>query len=191
MNKKIGLIGEDPNDTNSLKNLLLQKYEGSISFVQLLKNQRGHQLENLRTKVALKIEFAEKKPNLLIVIRDADAIVTEAQKLTKRKDWYKSLVDGITNKSMFLLIIYELESWIIADINTFNKIYNTKINFKKNIHYFKDPKGFLKEKTRNNNKKYKESDAPDLFKKLSFNTIKSNCTVFNKFIKDFESAINK
>lgn len=37
--KKTGLIGEDPNDTLSIGNLLAGKYPGSFQFKQLIKNK--------------------------------------------------------------------------------------------------------------------------------------------------------
>jgi hypothetical protein len=123
-------------------------------------------------------------------MRDADALVTETDKLKKRNLWYSQLVKNITNKKIFILIIYELEAWIIADITTFNSVYKTNIKFNKNIQYLKDPKGHLIQKTRNNPKTYKESDAPELFKKLSFDKINNNCPVFKNFIKEFDKAIS-
>ena len=57
MKTKIGLIGEDPNDTLSIQNLLLQKYPDLFQFKQLIKNKRGYQLNNSRTDAALKVEF--------------------------------------------------------------------------------------------------------------------------------------
>lgn len=70
-------------------------------------------------------------------------------KLKTRNDWFNKII--IENK-LFLLCIYEIETWkILADIETFNKIYNTKITYNKNPMFEKDPKEFLKRK---NPKKY-------------------------------------
>ncbi len=182
---KIGLIGEDPNDTESIQNLLLQKLNGKASFLKLLKNKRGHQLNNNRTIAALNIEFSDKKPDFVIFIRDTDALITEKLKTKRVIDWYNDLSQKI-KKSILLLNIYELESLIIADIENFNKIYGTTIKNNRDVHYIKEPKEELIRKTRNNKKKYKESDCPDLFKSLNFETIRKNCQLFRNFLVDFE-----
>jgi hypothetical protein len=44
--KRIGLIGEDPNDTSSIINLLKSKYSKGFSFIPLVKHIRGHRLDN-------------------------------------------------------------------------------------------------------------------------------------------------
>ncbi len=188
MNKKIGLIGEDPNDTDSLKNLLLQKYAGKVSFIQLLRNKRGHQLENSRTREALKIEYREKKPNLIVCIRDADAIITERDKIKKRIVWHHELLKGL-NGSLLLLNIYELESLILADIDTFNKLYGTTLKFPGDIHYKKEPKEYLIHATRKNRKVYRESHCPEVFEKLSIDKISKKSTVFRSFLKQFDDFV--
>lgn len=38
---KVGLIGEDPNDTQAIKNLVSQKFGDKLSFKQLIKNKKG------------------------------------------------------------------------------------------------------------------------------------------------------
>jgi hypothetical protein len=178
---KVGLIGEDPNDTDSIQNLLLQKLKGKASFVKLLKNKRGHQLNNNRTSESLKIEYRDKKPDLVVFIRDTDCLVTESQKINKTIKWFTDLSRGIA-KPMLLLNIYELEALVIADIKTFNKVFGTSIANTKNVHYIKEPKEFLINKTSKGRRVYKESDCPDLFKLLDIDVVASNCTEFKKFL---------
>lgn len=84
--------------------------------------------------------------------------------------------------------IYELEALILADIETFNKIYKVDIKIKGNVMYQKEPKEFLKLKTKGCRKKYFESDCPDLFKRLRFNKIGSNCKYFSDFIAEFKKT---
>jgi hypothetical protein len=183
---KIGLIGEDPNDTSSVKNLLQQKFNDKVTFTTMLKNTRGYQLDNSRVRYALEIEFKTKNPDFVLFVRDADAIITQKNLLKKKHEWYNTLLPFVKKKGMLLLNIYELEALIIADIETFNKVYSTSIKYGKDVMYQEDPKGFLMDKTRKNKKKYYESDCPELFKKLRFDTIHTNCKYFSEFILNFK-----
>lgn len=186
---KIGLIGEDPNDTDSIKNLLLQKLDGKVLFTKLLKNRRGHQLDNIKTINLLKIEFKDKKPDLVVFIRDVDGIETEKEKIKKTQDWY-NLLSKEVSKKLLLLNIYELESLIIADINCFNKIYGTTIKNKRDVNFIKEPKEFLIRKSSLNKKKFNESDCPDLFQCLDINIVAKNCKYFNTFLIELSNYLN-
>jgi len=63
---RVGLVGEDPNDTSSIINLLQQKYKGKAQFYPLAKGIKGHQLDNPKIKKSLPIEFASKKCKFII-----------------------------------------------------------------------------------------------------------------------------
>lgn len=188
---KIGLVGEDPNDTMAIKNLLLQKFAGRISFIQLIKNKKGYHLDNDRTLHALKIEYNEKQPNLVLFIRDADAIFGETEKIKEKEIWFEKMLPAVNHKGMLLLNIYELEALILADINTFNKLFQVNIIYKRNVMFYKEPKDFLMEKTRRSQRTYAESDCPEIFMKLSFDMVCKNCTYFSDFYTTFQQAIVK
>jgi hypothetical protein len=186
---KVGLIGEDPNDTSSIKNLLLQKFEGKLSFIQLQKNIRGHQLDNVRVKNALEIEYKSKKPDWVVFIRDTDCIVTEKNKIKVKENWFKNLLPAVNNYGLLLLNIYELEAMILADITTFNRLYGTSIQYKKDVMYQKEPKEFLKTKTKNAKKKYEESHCPDVFAQIQFETVIANCKYLKEFVTHFKTKL--
>jgi hypothetical protein len=190
MKIKIGLIGEDPNDTLSIQNLLLQKYPNAFHFKQLIKNKRGYQLDNVRANAALKLEFEDFNPNYVIFIRDADALPSEKGKIKKVQDWFNRLNSVVNNKGILLMNIYELEALILADIETFNTLYGTSIQFAKNCMHQKEPKEFLFQKTYKNRKVYSESHCPELFKKLKINSIIQNCSYFKEFDTLFQSKLN-
>ncbi len=184
---KIGLIGEDPNDKDSIKNLLNQRYKNEVSFYGMLKNVRGYYLDNKKVSNALSIEYKNNLPNHVIFIRDTDGILTEKIKTKKVQDWFEKLNKKVEKKGILLCNIYELEALILADINTFNKIYNTKIKFPGDVTYKKDPKGFLIQKTKKLKKKFAENNCPDLFSKLDINEVIKNCSYFKEFITEFET----
>ena len=182
---KIGLIGEDPNDTDSLKNLLLQKHTGAFHFMQLLRNKRGHQLDNARIEAALKIEFERKSPDYIVFIRDADGLPSQYEKVEKVNKWFQKLNTTVQGKGILLMNIYELEAMILADIQTFNKLYGVKINFKANPMYKVEPKEFLIEKTSKGNKQYSESHCPEIFRRLNFDVVIENCDFFKALYDGF------
>lgn len=188
---RVGLVGEDPNDTSSIENLLSPPYRAKkIKFIKLLKNIRGWQLDSIhKVKRALAVEFEYKKCDFVIYIRDSDGPSSDKIKINIRKEWFKHLDDSANKKGLLLLNIYELEALILADIGSFNKMYRTDINYKQNPSFEKDPKEFLMRKTINSQRKYKESDCPEIFSKLNIETVKRNCTYFKNFISEFESRI--
>jgi len=189
MKLKIGLIGEDPNDTLSIQNLLLQKHSGLIQFKQLIRNKKGYQLNNSRTDAALKVEFEDFKPQYVLFIRDADALPSEKAKIKRVQEWFNKLNPIVNNQGILLMNIYELEALILADIETFNNLYGTSIQFKKNCMYQKEPKEFLIQKTSNNKKSYSESHCPGIFKTLKIDTVERNCIYFKEFHSNFKKIL--
>jgi len=85
---KIGLVGEDPNDTKSIQNLLLQEYRGRIKFEILAKRITGYQLDNPKIKRSLPIEVKDKKCQIVILIRDTDGFQSKNSKVMKVQNWF-------------------------------------------------------------------------------------------------------
>jgi hypothetical protein len=187
MNKVIGLIGEDPNDTSSIKNLLIQKFNKKATFVTLINNIKGYHLDQPKTKSALEIEYKRKKPDILIFIRDADGLNTQVDKIEKCKAWYKKLSKEIGCNKILLINIWELEALIFADINTFNKLYGTSIKSGRDVTLIGDPKRELMSKTQKLRKKYYASDCPELFKQINIDVVIKNCAYFADFFFYFSA----
>jgi len=74
-------------------------------------------------------------------------------------------------KGIYLLNIYEIEALILADIDTFNEIYQTKIKTIQNVMEVIEPKEYLKMRAKN----YVESQNPKIFELLQFEKV-LNCT---------------
>lgn len=186
---KVGLVGEDPSDTSSIKNLLKTKYSDSVNFKPMLRNIRGHQLDNVKVTRSLAVEAKTEKCKFIIYIRDLDGLPTQQDLIIKKKSWFDNL-NLITGKNnIFLLNIWELETLIFADIENFNKSYKTSLKCPGNPMHIADPKGRLKEATRKLNKKFEESHCPDIFNLLNLNTISNNCTFFKTFLTDFDKRL--
>ena len=130
--KKIGLIGEAPNDTYAIKNLLNQKFKDKIIFAEIIKNIRGSNLDNQKTKHRLRKNYERIKPDFVILIRDLDGLEDDKEKLKHRKEYFSNFNSVIDKKGIFLLHIFEIEAIILADISNFNKYYNCKLLYSSN-----------------------------------------------------------
>jgi hypothetical protein len=188
--KRIGLIGEDPNDTSSIKNLLSTKYGKKFIFQPMLKNIRGYQLDSVRfnTKLRAEIKASKTKFKHFIYVRDLDGLPSSKIAIHKKQEWYDKLNREFDN-GIFLLNIYELEALILADIENFNRLFKANVTFKGNPMMKEKPKEFLMHHTKTNQRKYLEHDAPEIFNKLDFDMVKSKCRYFGEFIEEFEKMI--
>lgn len=84
---RIGLVGEAPNDTEAIKNLLNKKYS-ALEFFFMLNNINGSNLDNQKTKRLLRIEYEFEKPDIVIFIRDLDSVLPNKKKLYERKNYF-------------------------------------------------------------------------------------------------------
>ena len=187
---KIGLLGEDPNDTSSIKNLLSKKYKGKVQFYPLANRITGYQLDNPKIKKSLPIEFNDKGCSFVVYIRDLDGFKTDKSKINARLKWFRELDKSVNSKGILCLNIWELESLIFADIAAFNKIYGISHKYSGDPMSLKEPKEELKRITFKNKKRYKESDCPEIFEKLDFDIVQKRCAIFKEFISDFNERIN-
>lgn len=185
---KIGIIGEDPYDTTAVKNLLSRKYP--YQFKPILRQIKGDQLDSTKTKRLLKIELKSDAYAVVIYTRDLDGLETETKKIQKISRWFEGLDALNKNTGILLLNIYELEALILADIETFNRLFGTRLNFTGNPMYKKEPKEYLKEKTRKCRRKFDVSENPEIFKSLRIEKLIRNCTYFKDFIISFEKEVS-
>lgn len=182
---KIGLVGEAPNDIQSIKNLLLKRYTDSKhEFIFMLQRINGSNLDSQKTKRFLRVEFESQKPDIVIFIRDLDSLLPNKVKLYERKNYFTSSNSVVNKKGIHLLHIYEIEALILTDIETFNIIYGTKIPKIIDAMLVNEPKEFLKMAS----KKYSESHNSYIFDKLDFDKV-LECKYFEKFIKNLDKLL--
>jgi hypothetical protein len=184
--KKVGLLGEDPNDTSSIKNLLERKYSGIFKFHVLAKRIKGFQLDNPKIRKVLPLEFEEEKCRFVIYIRDLDGFESEEKKIKAKQTWFKELDALLNGAGIILLNIWELEALVLSDIDTFNNLYGVDHKFTKNPMLVKEPKEYLIALTKKNKKQYKESHCPEIFKKLSIDKVQKKCSYFKSFITELD-----
>jgi hypothetical protein len=187
--KIIGLVGEDPNDTESIKALLSRKFP-NCRFKHIIRGLRGWQLDNKgKFLKLLSVEIRSANYHKIIFIRDLDALKSHTASYAKKKKWFDDICVFTKRDDIFLLNIYELEALILADIKTFNLIYKSSILFPGNPTFKEDPKGFLIQKTEKNRKTYRESDCPEIFAHLDIEILKEKCQYFKEFLTEFENKL--
>jgi hypothetical protein len=180
---KIGLVGESPNDTTAFANLFRKRYADGITFFTLIPDVRGSQLDEQKTKHLLRKQYQIKKPDVVLFIRDLD----QDKNAESRKQYYTEFKSVVDNESIYLLNVYELEALILADLDTFNAIYNTSLSFSDNPMTEPEPKEWLIERTQGSSK-YNESKSPEIFSKLNFDKLLT-VQYFDAFSKQLETLI--
>ncbi|WP_114936322.1 DUF4276 family protein [Mucilaginibacter endophyticus] len=187
---KVGLVGEDPNDTSSVRNLLEQRYRGKVQFYTLAKRVTGNNLDSLnKIKKIVKADFDDSGCSFIVYVRDLDELESHKGKLTERIKWFRELDNHVESNGILMLNIWELEALILGDIESFNKIYNVS-HKSGNPMFVRDPKKVLINVTTKNRKQFKESDCPDIFSQLDINKVEKNCRCFKKFITEFDEKLN-
>lgn len=118
---KIGLIGENPNDTSVVAKLLLQQLEGKVDFFPMLNDVNGDNLDTDHALRMIRREYEIHRPSLIIYIRDLDDLETNKEKIAARKAVFKKRYNRVEGKAMLLLIVVESEALVLADIDGFSQ----------------------------------------------------------------------
>ena len=185
---KIGLVGEAPNDTNAIQNLLRKQYASlDYEFFPLINNIHGSELDNQKTKRSLQREYETEKPDVVIFIRDLDGTIKNNTAMEARRNYFRSSNSIVNKKGILLLNIFEIEALIIADIEAFNRHFNCQLKYEGDLMEVEQPKEDLKMKCN----RFNESANPELFTLLSFETVRRNCSYFHQFIVKFEKKVNQ
>lgn len=183
----VGLIGELPNDTESIKNLLLKKYSSvKINFITLLNGLNGSKLDTQKTKRNLRREYETLKPNIIIFIRDLDGLKSNKHQNQLRKQYFTDFNSVVNKNGIYLLNIYEIEALILADISIFNSEYNTEIKPFQDVMEIEEPKELLKKATKG---KYVESHNSKIFDQLNFQEVLT-CAYFKDFVEAFDELLS-
>jgi hypothetical protein len=180
----IGLIGEDPNDTLAMANLLGRQFP-QLAFVRLLRNLTGSMLDNQANLNRLRREFEEEKPDWVLCIRDLDSVKTQtnfAQKKRERQAFFAKCNRLTDQKAIRLLHIYEIEALLLADFTLVKAEFKLETDFMGDPMLVSEPKEWLKRATGH---RYHEGQNPALFGKLDVGRLTANCRYFNRFYREF------
>ncbi len=196
---KIGIISENfDNDSAALRALLGQHiFKEKQKIIKVTFKPIGRKIEgdHLLTPKSARIINAECKRyniDLVILAKDLDGLPSNQKKIKEIEDKIQKIAKQATTKLLPFIVIFEQEALILADIQTFNRIYKTTYTSTKNPLFQSEPKELLKQLTGNSNKKYRESDTPKIFQQLDFQTVFNNHkgeNSFQSFIKELEKAV--
>jgi hypothetical protein len=183
---KIGLVGEAPNDTSAIKNLLSKVYteDMGFKFFNMLDNITGDQLENQKLQNMLVLENQFKKPDIIIFIRDLDALKSDREKILNRRRYFVKQNNLVQRIGVALLNIFELEALIIHEAATFNSLYNVTLPSYPDATLLLEPKEIL----RSISNRYSESHNADIFTDINFDMLLS-CNYFLEFIQSLNFKI--
>lgn len=196
---KIGIISENYFYDSEAYKILLNKHvyrkgqkEICASFIPIGKNIEGDKLLTSKAVKTINAECEKKDIHFVILAKDLDALPSDEKKINILSKKIKDLSKQITPRVLPFIIIFEQEALILANIEAFNSIYKTNSSFNKNPKFQSNPKDFLKRLTSKSNRKYKESDTPEIFQQLDFQTVYKNHkgeNSFQSFIKTLEKEI--
>lgn len=189
----IGLIGENPNDSDALVALLKQRYAGRFAFTYLGKNRKGDQLKNPKMLRVLQEEFNAKQPQLVIYIRDLDALASSVAKWRERHEEFAKIKKIVGEEALFLLHIYQFEALILADIVAFNRQYKVTYLVKGDPTMVDNPKKKLISATDKPKaaRQYHPNDSAEIAAKLDYAKLVKSCGYFRDFDAAFAAKLPK
>ena len=187
----VGLIGENPNDSRALTALLGQRYAGKFAPVPLAKNRTGDQLANPKMLRVLAEEYRLKQPRLVVYIRDLDALASNAAKVREREIEFEKIKNVVGKDALFLLHIYQFEALILADIATFNRLYQVAIAAKGNPTAVENPKKKLVSATDKLKapRQYHPNHSAEIAAQLNYAELLQNCAYFRAFDAAFAARL--
>lgn len=189
----VGLIGENPNDSDALVALLTQRYAGRFAFTYLGKGRTGDQLNNPKMLRVLRQEFDAKQPQLVIYIRDLDALASSVAKWRARHEEFEKIKQIVGNEALFLLHVYQFEALILADIDAFNQQYKVTYSVKGDPTMVENPKKKLISATDKPKaaRQYHPNHSAEIAAKLDYGKLVKNCGYFRTFDAAFAAKLPK
>ena len=189
----VGLIGENPNDTDALVELLNRRYAGRFAAFQLVKRQTGDRLGSAKTQRMLASNYEQKKPRLVVYIRDLDAPDSDAAKHRERQQEFADIKKVVGKEALFLLHVQQFEALLWADIETFNRHYGVSLTAKGDPTTIKEPKLKLISATDKPKagKQYSPNHSTELAAKLDYDELLRKCSYFREFDEAFAKKLVK
>ena len=188
--KVVGLLGESPNDTESLRAMLGRRYGERVRFVIISPGITGTQLDSPKLQKIVINNYRFQKPDLVVITRDLDAPESDRQKRLERLLFFRKMNRGFEQRSVFLLHVQAMETLIAADIAPFNKKYDCACSVPADPMTIVDPAKFLKIATAYCRKHYEEGHCAELLAEADYDKLLANCRYFTKFDQDFNQRIS-
>lgn len=193
--KLVGIVSESSLDYLAITALLKRYYK--LEYIEFLKGINGSYLDlkdNRSIMKLLRLQFESTNPDMVIMCRDLDTTRIAPdydEKLDYRKQFFNSINAVVDELGIAMLTIFELEALILADIETFNTLFGTRVTVQRQIENIPSPKEVLISATASEDKllKYKPAKNPKIFELLNIEAIRKNSPSFQNFLTDFESKL--
>ena len=190
---RVGLLGESPNDTKAVARLLGPRYGERVEFFTLVRNITGDNLADAGTFKQLRRDYNYERPNMVVVIRDLDALETDKAQLRKRRAYFrkvcKALGDKEEEQTVYLLNIYSIEALIAADIERFNEYHHSACHIEGDVMQLEKPVEILKAATKHCKRQYIEGNCGTLLARADYDTLLRNCRYFRAFDAAFAARL--
>jgi hypothetical protein len=186
---RVGLLGESPNDTKAVTRLLAPRYGTQVEFFPLVDNITGDNLEMEGTFKLLRREYQYERPNLVVVIRDLDALETDKAQLRKRRAYFRKVKKQVGDSAVYLLNIYSIEALIATHISVFNDYYKVQCIVETDVMAIEKPVELLKEATKTSKLRYLEGHCGDLLAQIDYDILLQNCRYFRVFDAAFAARL--
>ena len=184
---KIGLIGENPSDTNAIWVILENYFIEEHEFEVLLKRVKGGMWDSPKYLNELAVEYRLKQPDVTILMRDLDGLEDNRKQRKERNKFLNAANTSGNYTGVRLLHIWELEALLFSDIDNLNKHYGTKIPKPADPMAIKEPKEELMKHTAQCAKPYREGHVAEVCEKLDPAALIANCRYFAHFIREMRN----
>ncbi|RZK13569.1 MAG: DUF4276 family protein [Hymenobacter sp.] len=187
---RVGLLGESPNDTEAIKVLLQRQHTSRITCFPLLERLTGGTLDSAKVLRALPVACARQRPDVVIVIRDLDALASNQVQLRLRQTYFDRVNREVGGRALYLLHIYEFEALLAADIQSFNALYKSACKIPGDPTQLVDPKKVLQHATRKSPRgAYHENHSAAVCAYLNYEQVVKNCRYFREFDAAFAQRL--
>lgn len=187
---RVGLLGESPNDTEAIKVLLQRQYAARIMCFPLLERLTGGTLDSAKILRSLPIACDRKRPDIIVVIRDLDALASDQAQVRLRQAYFDRVNREVGGRALYLLHIYEFEALLAADIQTFNALYKSACKIPGDPTRLVDPKRVLQHATRKSPRgEYHENHSAEVCAQLNYGQLVKNCRYFCEFDAAFAQRL--
>ena len=186
---RVGLLGESPNDTRAIAALLGPRYGGQVEFFPLVNNVTGDNLETAGTFRQLRREYQFERPNVVVVIRDLDALATDKGQRRRRRAYFRKVDKQVDGKGLYLLNIYSIEALIAAHIAVFNAYYGCTCVISGDVMDVERPVELLKAATQQGKLRYLEAHCAELLARADYDQLLANCRYFHAFDAAFAARL--
>ena len=178
---RVCVAGESSFDTKALRDLLQRQYGQWAQFIALPLRLEGGQLDGRKSRTMFRLAYQDKQPDLVIIFRDLDGPADDRAKRREREVLFEEMNALVEHKGLLLLHVYTIEALLIAHVEVFQKKYGWQCRVPANPTTIPKPAQFLRDASRNSNRRYEKALCPDMMEQVAYDFLVSRCGYFRDF----------